>query len=73
MSDLDFLAAFAYGTGQDPIDYAAENVIQSHVNAYLGIGQDFADDLRGLPTASLSRRILGDLMAAGWTPPEVDR
>jgi len=66
---MDFLAVFAYSTGQDPIDYAAENVIQSHVNAYLGIGQDFADDPRELPTAPLSRRILGDLMDAGWTPP----
>lgn len=73
MSDIDFLASFAYSTGQHPVDYAAENVIQSHVNAYLGIGQDFSDDLRELPTAPLSRRILGDLMDAGWTPPEVVR
>jgi len=71
VNDIDFLAVFAYSTGQDPVDYAAENVIQSHVNAYLGIGQDFRDDPHELPTAALSRRILGDLMDAGWTPPEV--
>lgn len=73
MNDIDFLAAFAYSTGQDPIDYAAENVVQSNVNAYLGIGQDFADDPRELPTAPLSRRIVGDLLDAGWKPPEVTR
>jgi hypothetical protein len=50
--DIDFLARFAYSTGQHPVDYAAENVIQSHVNAYLGIGQDVGDDPRELPTAA---------------------
>lgn len=71
MSDLDFLAAFAYSTGQDPIDYAAENVIRGHIDAHFG-PDAFPGDVNPATTA-LSRRILGDLMGAGWTPPEVGR
>jgi hypothetical protein len=71
MTDIDFLARFAYSTGQDPIDYAAENVIRGHIDAHF--------DPDGFPgevnpaTDALSRRILGDLMDAGWTAPEVTR
>jgi len=71
MNDIDFLAAFAYSTGQDPIDYAAENVIRAHINAHLHPA-GFPGDIDPA-TDSLSRRILGDLLDAGWTPPEVTR
>ena len=71
MSHIDFLARFAYSTGQDPIDYATENVIRAHIDAHL-TPDSFPGDVDPATTA-LSRRILGDLMDAGWTPPEVTK
>ena len=71
MSDLDFLAAFAYDTGQDPIDYAAENVIRGHIDAHFRPNA-FPGDVDPATTA-LSRQILADLLGAGWTAPEVTR
>jgi hypothetical protein len=78
--DIAFLARFAYDNGTDPIDYAAENVIEGHVKAYLTVlaarvvnPATFPIYDPDLSTAVLSRRILGDLMDAGWTPPEVPR
>ena len=71
MSDLDFLAAFAYDTGQDPLDYAAENVIRGHIDAHFD-PDNFPGDVNPATTA-LSRRILGDLLGAGWTLPEVTK
>ena len=89
MSHIDFLARFAYSTGQDPVDYAAENVIGAHVCAHLMVGVVLANgsfpctecgaDLavnpcggcaRDLSVGGLACRIIGDLMNAGWTPPE---
>ncbi len=69
MTDIDFLARFAYSTGQDPIDYATENVIRAHIDAHLD-PDSFPGEVNPA-TAALSRRILGDLMDAGWTAPEV--
>jgi hypothetical protein len=69
VSDIDFLAAFAYSTGQDPIDYAAVNVIAGHIDAHVHPDAYPADT--DPVTAALSRRIVGDLLDAGWTPPEV--
>lgn len=69
MSHIDFLASFAYSTGQDPIDYATENVIRAHIDAHFD-PDNFPGDVNPA-TAALSRRILGDLLDAGWTPPEV--
>ena len=76
--DIGFLARFAYDHGQDPIDYAASNVIQIHIDVYLTVLAARATDPASFPgyvleatTAALSRRILGDLLDAGWTPPEV--
>ncbi len=64
--DIDLLARTAYETGIDPIDYAAANVIQAHVDVWLSCWDTQS-------TAALSRRILGDLLDAGWRPPEVTR
>jgi hypothetical protein len=71
MSDLDFLAAFAYSTGQDPVDYAAENVIRGHIDAHF-TPDAFPGEVDPATTV-LSRQIIADLMNAGWTAPEVDR
>jgi hypothetical protein len=71
--DIDILAATAYETGIDPIDYAAEHVIRAHVEVFLGI-RDLGAEI-GFPlasdTAALSRRIVADLLNAGWQAPEV--
>ena len=80
MSDICFLARFAYDHGTTPLDYAIEHVIQTHVDAYLTVltgriaqpGR-FPGYDPGLNTAVLARRIVGDLLDAGWTPPEVTR
>ena len=76
--DIGFLARFAYDHGEDPIDYAERNVIQIHIDVYLTVLAARAEDPSSFPgyvleatTAALSRRILGDLLDAGWTPPEV--
>lgn len=78
MSDIDFLARFAYRNGMDPIDYAVHGVIESNIDAHLTIraaramnSESFPAYWRDLTTAALSRRILGDLMDAGWTPPQL--
>ena len=80
MSDLSFLAEFAYGNGIDPIDYATAHVIEGHLKVYLGVRDARAVNPASFPiydadlsTAVLARRILGDLLDAGWTPPEVPR
>ncbi len=66
MTDIDLLAATAYETGIDPVTYAAENVIQAHIDVYLSCWDSQS-------TAALSRRIVADLLNAGWSPPEVTR
>lgn len=78
--DIGFLAQFAYDHGTNPIDYATEHVIEIHVTTYLTVRDGRAENPAsfpvydpGLSTAVLSRRILGDLLDAGWTPPEVTR
>ena len=65
MTDIDLLAATAYETGIDPIDYAAENVVRAHISTWLDWPQG--------SVTGLSRRIVADLLNAGWTPPEVTR
>lgn len=71
MSDIGFLAQFAYDTGTTALDYAEVNVIRANVDAFMTPGA-FPGDVNPA-TAALSRRILGDLMDAGWTPPEMTR
>jgi hypothetical protein len=74
--DIAFLARFAYGNGVDPVDYATVNVIEGHLNVYLTVlaarvmnPASFPVYDAELSTAVLARRILGDLMDAGWSPP----
>lgn len=71
MSDIDFLAAFAYSTGQDPVDYATENVIRAHIDAHFN-PDGFPGEVDPA-TVVLSRRICAGILDAGWTPPEVAR
>lgn len=68
--DIDLLAATAYATGIDPIEYATTHVIEAHIAGYLARrGVLYAD----AAIRAMSACILGDLMAAGWTGPEVTR
>jgi hypothetical protein len=69
MTAIGFLAQFAYDTGTPPLDYAEVNVIRAHIDAHLD-PDSFPGEVNPA-TAALSRRILGDLLDAGWTPPEV--
>ena len=75
--DIAFLARFAYGNGINPIDYATAHVIEGHLKVYMTVLAARIEDPDSFPiydptlsTAVLSRRILGDLLDAGWTPPE---
>lgn len=70
--DIGILAATAYETGIDPITYATVNVIEAHVVVHLADRGVLCTDSTSAIQA-LSRRILGDLMDAGWTPPEVTK
>jgi hypothetical protein len=72
VTDIGILAQVAYETGIDPVTYATVNVIEANFIAYLTRCEPRRlcdDDLTRVPV--LSCRILGDLMDAGWKPPEV--
>ena len=71
MNDIDFLAAFAYSTGQDPIDYATENVIRAHIEAHFN--PDSFPGEADPAVVVLSRQICAGILDAGWKPPEVKR
>jgi hypothetical protein len=75
--EVNFLASHAYGLGQHPLDYA-ETSVRIYLNLRDEIRQARAIDPASFPgylletdDASWSRRILGELMDAGWTPPEI--
>lgn len=74
---IDGLAKLAYAHGQDPIDYAigyVENLIGTHLMV-LGCRMEDPAAFPGYiiePTlAAVSRRIVGTLMDAGWSPPDL--
>ena len=80
MNDIGFLAQFAYDHGTTPLDYAIEHVIRTHVDVYLTVLASriarpgtFPGYDPELSTAVLARRIVGDLLDAGWTAQEVER
>lgn len=67
MSDIDFLARFAYATGQDPLDYAATNVVAAHIDSHFNPAS-YPGEVDPAISA-LSLRIVGDLLDAGWSAP----
>ena len=73
MTDINFLAQTAYDLGDDPIDWALA-LIQNNLEVHWAIRR-FAPETcrRDFLWPSEAARILGDLMDAGWTPPEVTR
>ena len=75
MTDICERARIAYDCGVNPIDYA-ETELTTLIGVHLGLAAVCADlgvdaPPGSLTTGAMSRRILGNLMDAGWTPPEV--
>jgi hypothetical protein len=78
--DIGILAATAYETGISPIDYAARDVIQAHIEVFAAMRDVIGADPDPCPgcwldatPAVVARQILGDLLDAGWIPPEVGK
>lgn len=75
--DIDYLAALAYSRGTDPVVYAEAQValvIGTHLTVATGRLSDpgaFPGYSRDLSVESLARRVLGQLLACGWTLPAV--
>ena len=73
--DLGVLASIAYDAGISPLDFAEEQVtIQLGVYlTVMAVGEQmgFPLDAADLSIGAAARRILGALLDAGWTPPEV--
>jgi hypothetical protein len=71
VSGIDTLAAFAYSTGTDVLDYAEVGIIRARMDAHLN-PDAFPGDVDPA-TAKMARLIRDDLIGAGWTPPQVTR
>jgi hypothetical protein len=76
MGELD---AVAYAQGRDPIDWA-ESLVKAQIQVRDEIVIARREDpctypgyLLALDDAAVARRILGRLLDAGWTPPQVPR
>jgi hypothetical protein len=78
-SDIDALAAFAYRSGTDPLDWAlymVKTAIEVHVTVATGRAENptsFPAYCLPLTIDGLGNSIIGILLDAGWTPPEVGR
>ena len=77
MTDICERARIAYNAGIDPIDYA-ETELSTLIGVHLGLASVCADlgvsaPVGTLTVGALSRRVLGSLLDAGWTAPEVTR
>jgi len=75
MSDIGALARMAYEHGENPLDYA-ERQLEILITVHLMVMAARSEDVASFPGypadlgfASLARRILGDLLDAGWTMP----
>ena len=75
MTDICERARIAYNAGVNPIDYA-EAELNTLIGVHLNLASLYADmeadpPAGTLTVGSMSRRILGAILDAGWTPPEV--
>ena len=73
--DICERARIAYDLGISPIDYA-ETELTTLIGVHLSLASMCADldvtvPVGTLTTGAMARRILGSLLDAGWTPPEV--
>jgi hypothetical protein len=73
--DIDGLSAWAYEQGTDPLDWGiacAETAITAHLHVCVGRAVDpasFPGYSRDLSVEALARRIIGNLIDAGWRIP----
>lgn len=70
MSDLGTTASWAYDHGIDPITYATAGVIQTYIETWLTIRAERHPE-PGTTIETVSLWVLGELLDAGWKPPEV--
>jgi hypothetical protein len=77
-SDINGLAQAAYAGGRHPIQWA-EELINELINLHVTVTISRQEDPGAYPgypipltLDALSRRILGELLDAGWTPPDGD-
>lgn len=71
-SDINDLARICYEAGVDPIDYAEgelEILIGVHALVATAPPERRSGYWTDLSTRALARRILGNLLDAGWHPP----
>jgi hypothetical protein len=74
--DLSTLALYAYYLGRPPLDWAEKQVdvlIRVHQEVIAARAEDpgtFPGYCIELTTGALARRIIGELLDAGWTPPD---
>ena len=74
----DWPARYAYESGTDPVTYAEKRVamvVSVHLTVIEGRAENpasFPVYSRDLSDGALARRILGGLLAIGWTPPDID-
>lgn len=79
LSDIDPLARSAYSHGRDPIDWAitiAESAItvREEIIAARRVKPGAYPIFKlSLEPGAFARRIVGQLLDAGWTPPELAR
>jgi hypothetical protein len=75
-ADVCAIARMCYERGRDPVEYAESCIVQIHLDAHLTIitarvasAASFPGYLLELTPEALARRIIGDLLDAGWTSP----
>lgn len=74
-SDISDLARISYESGIEPVDYA-EGQIVTLINVQAAVAltaelepETFPGGLPDVSVGALARRILGELLDAGWQPP----
>jgi hypothetical protein len=72
--DIGFLAASKYAAGKSPIDVAEGSIVTLltvHTNLLLraAAGRKPLPAWQDLSFAALARKIVGELLDAGWEPP----
>lgn len=76
-SDLGYLSRWSYARGADPIDVAVQGST-TLIEVWVNLQVREANGVPRLPAwqdishVALARKIVGDLLDAGWSPPSDD-